>query len=379
MMTLASARSAIVVVGAGPAGLAIAYELARRGLHYRVLERGCVGEAWCHHYDRLSLHTLKQVSALPGRPMPAAYPRFPSRAQFLAYLQQYARHFELRVDEGVELRRAEFDGWRWQLDTSRGGIEATVLVMATGIWSAPVRPHIPGEEAFGGPIIHSRDYRNPQPFQGQRVLVVGAGNSGTEIAVDLAEHGVETALAVRSGAAFVPEPHSAAVVRLATWLLRTLPRPLAGRLLRRRDFRHLGLPLPLGSPLDHFPVVGYELPEAVVARRVAIYPALERLEGGVAHFRDRRSAPFDALILATGYRPALEPIAHALTFDGEDRPVLDRYGRSITNPRLVCVGYSYPTTEGWLQAIGRAARDAVDSIVALPKDGPVGSPASAES
>lgn len=379
MMTLASARSAIVVVGAGPAGLAVAYELTRRGLSYLVLERGRVGEAWHHHYDRLHLHTLKQVSSLPGRPMSAAYPRFPSRTQFLAYLQQYARHFDLRVDEGVELRRAEFDGWRWQLDTSRGGVEATVLVMATGIWSAPVRPHIPGEEAFGGPIIHSRDYRNPQPFQGQRVLVVGAGNSGTEIAVDLAEHGVETALAVRSGVAFVPEPHSTAAVRLAAWLLRTLPRPLAERLLRRRDFRHLGLPLPPGSPLDHFPVVGYELPEAVAAGKVGVYPGLERLEGGMAHFRDRRSAPFDALILATGYRPALDPVAHALTFDGESRPVLDRYGRSITNPRLVCVGYTYPTTEGWLQAVGRAAERAVDGIAALPQDAPADRPVSAES
>lgn len=373
------APSATVVVGAGPAGLAVAHELARRGLRYRVLERGQVGEAWRHHYDRLSLHTLKQVSALPGRAMPAAYPRFPSRAQFLAYLEQYARHFELRVDEGVELRRADFDGRRWRLDTSRGELEAAVLVMATGIWSAPVRPHIAGEEAFGGPIIHSCDYRTPRPFRGQRVLVVGAGNSGSEIAVDLSEHGVAAAVAVRSGVAFVPEPHSAAAVRLAAWLLRTLPRPLAARLLRRRDYRHLGLPLPPGSPLEHFPVVGYELPEAVAARRVGVYPGLERLEGALAHFSDGRSAPFDALILATGYRPALGPVAHALTLDGEGRPVLGRYGRAATNPRLVCVGYTYPTTEGWLQALGRVAKSAVDGIVALPGAASAGLPVSAES
>lgn len=363
----APARNTIVV-GAGPAGLAVAYELARRGLSYRVLERGRVGEAWHHHYDRLHLHTLKQVSALPGRPMSAAYPRFPSRAQFLAYLQQYAHHFDLRVEEGIELRRVAFVGQRWQLDTSRGRLEAAVLVMATGIWSAPVRPHLPGEERFGGRIIHSRDYRSPRPFQGQRVLVVGAGNSGSEIAVDLAEHGVETAISVRSGVAFVPEPHSTAAVRLAAWLLRTLPRPLAERLLRRRDFRHLGLPLPPGSPLDHFPVVGYELPEAVAAGKVGVYPSLEGLERATARFADGRTASFDALILATGYRPALEPVEHALTFDSEGRPLLDRYGRAAANPRLICVGYSYPTTEGWIQAIGRVARVAVDGIVALPRD-----------
>lgn len=364
------ARSQVVVVGAGPAGLAVAHELARRGLVYRVLERGRVGEAWYHHYDRLCLHTVKQVSALPGLPMPAAYPRFPSRAQFLAYLQQYARHFALRVDEGVELCGAAFDGSCWRLDTSRGTLEASVLVMATGIWSAPVRPAIPGEERFDGPILHSRDYRNPQPFTGQRVLVVGAGNSGSEIAVELAEHGVATAIAVRGGVAFVPEPPSAVAVRLGAWLMRTLPRPLAERLLWRRDFGHLGLPLPPGSPLDHFPVVGYELPEAVAAGRVGVYPGLARLAGGVAHFDDHRSAPFDALILATGYRPALDPVAHLLTFDGHGRPVLDGYGRAQTNSRLVCVGYSYPTTEGWIQAIGRVAARAVDGIAALLRDGP---------
>jgi hypothetical protein len=101
--------------------------------------------------------------------------------------------------------------------------------MATGIWSAPVRPRLPGEERFAGLILHSRDYRNPHIFRGQRVLVVGAGNSGAEIAVDLAGHGVETAIVVRSGVAFVPRPRSAAGMRLAAWLLRTLPPWLACR------------------------------------------------------------------------------------------------------------------------------------------------------
>lgn len=352
----------IIIVGAGPAGLAMAAELTRRGLPCRVIERGQAGESWYHHYDRLRLHTLKQVSALPGLSMPSDYPDFPSRAQFLAYLRQYARHFALPIAEGVDLRRADVEAGRWVLRTSSGILEASALVMATGIWSAPVRPRLPGDERFAGPILHSRDYRNPQPFRGQRVLVVGAGNSGAEIAVDLAEHGIETGIAVRSGVAFVPRPRSAAAMRLAAWGLRTLPAPLAARLLRRRDFRHLGLPLPPGSPLDHYPVVGYELPQAVVAGRITVYPELERLEAGVAHFRDGRSAPFDAIILATGYRPALDPVAHLLDYDTGGRPLLDRYWRLWTNPRLVCIGYTYPTTEGWLQALGRVVRTAADGL-----------------
>ncbi|NJM09110.1 NAD(P)/FAD-dependent oxidoreductase [Candidatus Gracilibacteria bacterium] len=387
----------IVIVGAGPAGLAMAAALGRLDLPYRVIERGRVGEAWHHHYERLHLHTLKQVSALPGYAMPTAYPRFPSRAQFLAYLQAYAQHHHLRIDEGVELRHAAYDTRGWRLDVLRGQelggrrqasegrgrfepstvnavaevIEASVLVMATGIWSAPVRAHIAGAETFEGPIMHSRDYRNAQPFIGQRVLVVGAGNSGTEIAVDLAEHGVETTITVRSGVAFVPEPHSAALMHAAAWLLRTLPRPLAGALLHRRNFRKLGLPLPPGSPLDHFPVVGYELPEAVAAGSVTVYPGLTRLQQRSAYFADGRSAMFDALILATGYRPALDPVAHELTFDAKGLPLLDHYGRACGNPHLVCVGYTYPTTEGWLQALGRVSSRAVAGIMALGREGKI--------
>lgn len=352
----------ITIIGAGPAGLAMAAELTRRNLPHRIIERGRVGEAWHHHYDRLRLHTLKHVSGLPGLPMPSHYPDFPSRAQFLAYLQQYARHFDLHIEEGVELRRADIDGDRWRLDTSRGEADASVLVMATGIWSAPVRPRLPGEERFAGTILHSRDYRNAHPFRGQQVLVVGAGNSGAEIAVDLAGHGVETAIVVRSGVAFVPRPRSATGMHLAAWLLRTLPPWMAGRLLRRRNFQHLGLPLPPGSPLFHYPVVGYELPQAVAQQRVAVYPGVTQLEAGIVVFRDGRRAAFDTIILATGYRPALDPVAHLITRDARGRPVVDRYWRARRNPALVCIGYTYPTTEGWLQALGRVVRAATHGV-----------------
>jgi len=223
---------------------------------------------------------------------------------------------------------------------------------------------LPGEERFAGLILHSRDYRNPHIFRGQRVLVVGAGNSGAEIAVDLAGHGVETAIVVRSGVAFVPRPRSAAGMRLAAWLLRTLPPWLGARLLRRRNFQHLGLPLPPGSPLFHYPVVGYELPQAVARRRVAVYPGVAQIESGSVVFQDGRRAPFDAIILATGYRPALDPVAHLVTCDASGRPVVDRYWRARRHPTLVCIGYTYPTTEGWLQALGRVVRAAAYGIAA---------------
>lgn len=352
-----------VVVGAGPAGLAVAAELRRRGVAALVLERGQIGESWHHHYDRLRLHTLKQVSGLPGLRMPASYPRFPSAAQVRVYLELYARHHDLEVRHGVEVRRAEPRGERWLLDTMAGPVEAAWLVAATGIWSKPFCPVFPGQQQYTGRMLHARDYRNPTPFQGQRVLVVGVGNSGAEIAVELSEAGIQTALAVRDGAAFVPRPRSPAAMRLAAWLARTLPRRLAERLLRRRDFGALGLPLPAGSPLHHYPVVGYELPRAAARGRVTVYPGIARLLPDGAWFSDGRVADFDTIILATGYRPALDWLDPAPALDPHGRPQVDRCWRALGRPRLSCVGFVYPSTEGWLQSIGRVAREAAEGIV----------------
>jgi hypothetical protein len=133
-------------------------------------------------------------------------------------------------------------------------------------------------------------------------------------------------------------------------------------LLRRRDFGGIGIPSPPGSPLDHFPVVGYELPQAIAAGRVRRYGALARFVPGAARFADGREYACDAVILATGYRPTLDFVAHELHLDGNGRPLLDREWRALGNPQLYCVGFWYPTTEGWLQAIGRVARTAARAI-----------------
>ena len=189
----------VIVVGAGPAGLAVAYELQRRGVPYRVLERSRIGEAWRNHYDRLHLHTLKQLSALPGLPMPHSYPRFASAAQFRTYLEAYAQQLQLDVTCGVDVERATPNADGWQIETSQGQVNGDVLVAASGIWSTPHMPQIRGMEEFGGTIIHSREYRNATPFRHKRVLVVGAGNSGSEIAVDLHENGALASIAIRDG------------------------------------------------------------------------------------------------------------------------------------------------------------------------------------
>lgn len=354
----------ITIIGAGPAGLAMGYALRQHNLPFVILERNTIGHAWRNHYDRLQLHTLKEVSGLPGRPMPADYPAFPSAAQVHAYLADYAAHFKLPIKTGIAVQHISPTETGWQIATNVGARSASAIVLATGIWSTPVIAPVPGRNDFGGSVIHSAFYRNPAPYLGKRVLVVGAGNSGSEIAVDLAAAGVDTAIAVRSGVVFVPCPASPAAVQFGAWLYAALPAPLGEALLQRTrpDFSHLGLPRPLGSLREAYPTVGFQLPQAVERGAVRVHPALERLTPGQAHFADGSSAPFDAVIMATGYRASLQPAAHLVQTDAGGRPLVDRAWRAVGQRNLYCVGYRYPATAGWLQSIGAVVRRAAQAI-----------------
>ena len=346
----------IIIVGAGPAGLATAYYLQQAKRPFLMLEKAQVGAAWANHYDSLHLHTLKGVSALPGLPMPTTYPAFPSKEQVLTYLQQYARHFDFPIETGVTVQRAWHENGRWQLSTSAGHKTAVSLVLATGIWSNPYCPDLPGMAQFHGRILHSATYQNPEPFQGQRVLVVGAGNSGAEMAAELGFAGIETGVAIRTGVAFVPEPTSETAVRVASWLFRHLPDPIANPLLDqvRPDYTHLGIPTHPDPPVEAYPVVGDDLPRAVEAGAVTVYPDIVSVEKDGVRFGDGRFFACDVLLMATGFRPAInfmEPV-----------PVLDKNGRLLLPsqfPNLYPIGYYYPATEGWLQAIGRRAKQLV--------------------
>lgn len=352
-----------VVIGAGPAGLAAAYYLQQRQIPFAILEKASVAHAWQNHYDGLRLHTLKEVSALPGRPMPAHYPPFATRQQVVDYLQEYAAHFQFPIHPHTEVLGAQYDT-QWHIRTTQGEWTAADLIVATGIWSTPHQPHFAGEADFHGRILHANAYKNAAPFAGQRVLVVGAGNSGTELAVELAEAGAETAILVREGVSFVPYPTSAAAMRTAAWLFRYLPDAWGHWLLARSRprFDHLGLPWPKRPLPQVYPVVGFELPQAVAAGRVRVYNAgIERFTAEGVRFADGQEAPFETVFMATGYRPTVDFVAPYLDLDARGWPILDHW-RSPRQPHLFCIGFTYPNTAGWLQNIGRVAREAVGLV-----------------
>ena len=305
-----------LIVGGGPAGLAVAACLARRGIDHAVLEQGDqVATSWSSYYDRLRLHTVKRLSGLPFRPMPAGYPRYASRDEVVAYLRDYATRFPVRVLTGQEVQRAQPVSGGWEVRGASATYRARVLVSATGIFRNPLRPHLNDMSQFRGRVLHSADYRNAGPFAGQRVLVVGAGNSGAEIAVDLASGGAEVEIAIRSGINAVPLALLGVPIQRWAILVAGLPRPVARAiappLLARSKARLRASGIPpaekgvLGSGEGKIPVIGVALLDATRTGRISVRPGIERFVPDGVRFVDGAARPFEAVVFATGYRPAL--------------------------------------------------------------------------
>src|SRR5919112_330998 len=180
----------VVVVGAGPSGVASAVALKDTGLTPLVVDQAVeVASSWRTRYDRLRLNTCRPFSHLPRRRFPRGTPMFPSRDQLVEHIERHAREDGIDIQLGTRVERLERSNGTWSLDTAGGEIRAPQVVVATGYEHAPVIPDWGGRDLFRGELLHSRDYRNAAPFAGKRVLVVGPGCSGMEIAHDLADGG----------------------------------------------------------------------------------------------------------------------------------------------------------------------------------------------
>jgi putative flavoprotein involved in K+ transport len=365
-------RRVIAVIGAGPAGLAAAAMLQRAGERVAVLERGEIGAAWTTRYDRLQLHTVRWLSCLPGYRMPRALGKWPSRDSVVAYLRDYARQHELDVRTRVEVERIERSHDEWRLRTSAGRLAAERVVVATGYSNVPFVPDWPG--SFSGEIVHSADYRNPAPYRGRRVLVVGAGNSGAEIAVDLADGGAaEVLLSVRTPPSIVRRDTFGLPSQLLG--IATGPLPVAvvdriGATLRRvsiPDLRSFGLPPPARPYTDFLrrrviPILDVGLVDAVRSGRVRVVPALERFEGGAAVLADGARVEADAVIAATGFRTGLDRlVGHLGVLDERGVPVVHGGDEHPSAPGLHFVGYQV-TLGGTFRLVGLEARRLARSI-----------------
>lgn len=315
----------IIVIGAGPAGLAVAACLVQRGHSPLVFDQAKdVASSWRHHYERLHLHTVKTHSALPGMPFPADAPRYVPRQGVVDYMVAYARKHGIQPELGQRVTAIEprqGHGAPWDVVLAQGRrISANHVVVATGANRQPRAPKLPGGDVFQGRLLHSRSYRNAAPFASQRVLVVGMGNTGAEIALDLAEHGVRAALSVRSPVNIVLRDVLGRPTQLSSIMLSKLPAAWGdalGTLLRDLtvgDLSRYGLHTPEHSPLRQMreqgkvPVIDVGTIRRIKSGDIQVYPGIQTLTSGGVRFTDGSEHPFDAVLLATGYDAALREL-----------------------------------------------------------------------
>lgn len=356
-----------IIVGAGPAGLACAMTMRAAGLDVAVLEKAAnVGSAWRRHYDRLHLHTDRKHSGLPGMEMPSTYPTYPSRQQLVAYLESYAAHFDIRPVFNLTVGSIQCDGVQWCAHTTHGSIRAPIVIVATGLADAPYRPSWPGLAAYRNPVIHSSEYRNPQRFAAKRVLVVGFGNSGGEIALDLAEAGVDVALAVRGPVQILPRDLLGFPILAWAILYRRLPARLVDFInapilrLALGSIEKLGLQRAAKGPRQmveedgRVPLIDIGTLDKIRNGSIQIRRDIDRLTSDSVVFTDATQERFDAIILATGFRPDLRQLV------GDVDGVFDRHGMPLVTGRATSAAGLYfcgQTTSptGQLREIGLEA------------------------
>ncbi|NXY99389.1 NAD(P)/FAD-dependent oxidoreductase [Streptomyces sp. BR123] len=362
----------VYVIGAGPGGLAAAAALRGRGIRAVVVEKtDTVGSSWRGHYDRLHLHTTRRLSALPGLAVPRRFGRWVSRDNVVRYLEKYAELHDLELVTGVEVTRieraprtddtqgaadsgaaaqgepsgggktgrkakhkADPESDTWLLHATGGRVLAgRAVVVATGFNHTPAVPDWPGRDTYGGQLLHARDYRNPEPYTGLDVLVVGVGNTGAEIAVDLAEGGAaRVRLAVRTAPHIVRRSTAGWPAQRSGILVRRLPVPVVDRLCALiakasvPDLSAYGLPRPTTGLYSRvkqgaIPVQDVGLIDAVRAGRVEPVAAVDSFDGADVVLADGSRITPDAVIAATGYRRALEGlVGHLDVLDERGRP-----------------------------------------------------------
>lgn len=331
-----------IVVGAGQAGLATAHALLTRGQRPVVLEAGDepVG-SWPHYYDSLHLFSPARYSALPGLTFPGDPGRYPHRDEVVDYLRTYAKSLDADIRTGHRVTGVTYDGENFTVRVpGEATLSAPIVIAATGAFASPHRPALPGLDRFTGTVLHSSDYRNPEAFAGQRIVVVGAGNSAVQIAVDLAPYG-RTTLATRAPIQYVAQA------------------PLG------RDAHFWSTvsgfdALPIGPWLRTHPSTpvldtgAYRT--AIDTGRPDQRRMFTGIDGTTLTWSDGSQEEVDTIVLATGFRPGLPYLTDlgALELSGAPR---QRRGLSTTHPGLGYVGLEWQRSfsSATIRGVGRDA------------------------
>ncbi|MGQ4489707.1 ArsO family NAD(P)H-dependent flavin-containing monooxygenase [Streptomyces sp. SAS_281] len=348
-------RTDVVVVGGGQAGLAAGYHLRRRRLDFVLLDAEAGrGGSWQHMWDSLHLFSPAEHSSLPGRLMPAqAGETYPGAGHVVDYLADYENRYDLPVQHGTRVDAVRRDADRLLVEAGSSTWTARAVISATGTWSRPFLPAVPGRSAFTGRQLHTVNYRGPAHFAGQRVVVVGGGNSGAQIAADLALDGrAEVTWVTRRPPRFLPDDiDGRALFDVATARRRALD---AGR-------TDTGGVASLGDIVA--------VPPVRAARDAGLLSAkamFAQLTATGVRWADGSRSDADAVIWCTGFRPALAHLA-PLNLRGPRGRIPTEGTRALGEPRLHLLGYGDWTgpASATLIGVGRTARDAVHAITRL--------------
>ncbi|MEU0679956.1 flavin-containing monooxygenase [Streptomyces albogriseolus] len=318
----------VAVIGGGQSGLTAAYALQGQGFRPVVLEASDrAAGSWPRYYDSLTLFSPARYSSLPGMPFPGGDPdRYPHRDEVVAYLSAYAERLDADIRTGrrvIAVQRGD-GGFAVTLDCG-ARMAARAVVAASGAFGRPYRPALPGLGEFTGTVLHAAQYRNPAPFAGQRVVVVGAGNSAIQIAAELAGTARAT-LASRAPVRFARQP----ILRrdLHFWLQRTgLDTAPLGRFLR--------------TPPTQLVIDNGRYRSALSAGAPDRRELFTAIDGTKVTWRDGTREEVDTILLATGYRPDLPYLGGlAGALDGAGQP-LHREGIARRHPDLAFVGLEW--------------------------------------
>ncbi|MCF4135932.1 ArsO family NAD(P)H-dependent flavin-containing monooxygenase [Streptomyces sp. Tue 6430] len=343
----------VVVIGGGQAGLAAGYHLRRQGLDFVVLDaQATPGGAWQHTWESLRLFSPAAFSSLPGRLMPAQPgEEYPEAGHVVEYLSDYEKRYDLPVLRPVRVHGVHDDGRLLSVDTDSGTWHARAVISATGTWWRPFLPAVPGREDFGGRQLHTVSYRRPRDFEGRRVIVVGGGNSGAQIAADLVHHTELTWVTQRPPRFLADDIDGRALFDAATARRRALDEG-------RTD---TGGVAALGDIVAVPPVR-----EARDRGLLKASPMFSRLVPGGIEWADGTRAEADAIIWCTGFRPALSHLA-PLRLRGPHGHIAVRGTRALDEPRLHLLGYGdwVGPASATLIGVGRPARDTARQIAEL--------------
>lgn len=359
-----------VVVGAGPGGLAAAAMLQRAGVQTVVVDRAdAVANAWRNHYERLHLHTVRWLSHLPGFRIPRAYGKWVARDDVVRYLEAYASHHRLDVRLGTAIDAIEREGDQWLLRSPAGDLTATYVIVATGHNHTPELPDWDGAAGFSGELLHANAYRNALPYVGKDVLVVGSGNTGAEIALDLIETGAaRVRVAIRTPPHIVIREQNGIANPMLGVMFRHLPPrvfdPIALRMRRLTigDLSEYGLREPTDGLYervrrdDAIPLIDMGFLDAVKAQQVSIVAAVTGFDGARVELADGTTITPDVVIAATGYRRGLAPLVGQLGVLGPDgRPTVRGPHTHPAAPNLWFTGFTNPVS-GMFRELGIDAK-----------------------